>query len=477
MIKKFLEYGIGNIVVLLVSLVTTPIITNMLSPNEYGKASLFINFCNIASLIVLTGMDQVYMRFYYEKTENKYNLLNNIFKYISISLCIFLTCLIFLRNEISKFILGYESLTIIVIIVLNVITLVFMRIGFCSIRMQQKGKLYSYSQIIGKFIYILAMIVFYYIYKDNYKTLALTIFSTNLFITIYLIYIDRDNIKKSICHRKTKNYSFGEKIKFGIPFVFSSIFIWIFKSSDTIIIKNIIGYKYVGIYSIAFSLIGVVNIIQSTFMNFWTPIANEAFKNDPKNTNFFINVNNMVSYIMLIVCASIVLLKDIVYIILGQKYYQAVYLLPFLIFIPLLSTISETTVQGINFMKKSKYHIYISIICAVLNIVLNIVLVKLLNLQGAAIATAISYFIYFYLRTKISMKVYKVNFNLKKIYIALITFLVFIVYNSYYSLDINSIILYVLVLIISTYLYKQQFIQILNKLKHLKKGGTGFSSR
>lgn len=471
MIRKFLEYGVGNIFVLVVSLITTPIITNMLSPSEYGKASLFITFCNIASLIVLAGMDQVYMRFYYEKDENTYNLLKNILKYILVSFFIFLICLIMLRKPVSKFILGYESTTIILIIILNTINLVFMRIGFCSIRMQQKGKLYSYSQIMGKIVYVVAMLIFYYIYKDNYKTLVFTMISTNLCISIFLIYVDQENIKKSIVHKRDTNYNFNEKIKFGIPFVFSAIFIWVFKSSDTIIIKKYIGYEYVGIYSIAFSLIGIVNIIQSTFMNFWTPIANEAFENNSENTSFFIVINEMVSYVMLIICSSIVLLKDFIHVILGQNYYQAVYLLPFLIFIPLMSIVSETTVQGINFMKKSKYHIYISIVCAILNIVLNIVLVNLFKLKGAAIATAISYFIYFYLRTKISMKEYHVNFNLNKFYTASIFFLVFIIYNTYNSLNVCSIILYVLFLIISTILYKKQFITILNKLKNFRKGG------
>lgn len=477
MLNKFLEYGIGNFFVLIVSLITTPIITNILSPDEYGKASLFITFCNIASLIVLAGMDQVYMRFYYEEGEDKHKLLKNIFKNIAISFCIFLICLMILRNQVSKFILGYKSMYIILILILNIITLVFMRIGFCSIRMQQKGKIYSYSQIIGKIIYVVSILIFYYIYKNSYKTLVLTILFTNLCISIFLLYIDKVNIKNSILSKNDNNYNFKEKIKFGIPFVFSAVFIWIFKSSDTIIIKKYIGYEYVGIYSIAFSLIGIVNIIQSTFMNFWTPIANEAFENDNENTDFFISMNEMVSYLMLIICSSIVLLKDIIHVILGKQYYQAVYILPFLIFIPLMSIVSETTVQGINFMKKSKYHIYISMSCAIINIVLNIILVNLLQLKGAAIATAISYCMYFYLRTKISMREYTVDFRLKKFYIAILFFLVFVLYNTYNSLNIYSVILYILFFTINSILYKSQFIKIIKKLKKIRERGTRVVSR
>ena len=477
MLRKFLEYGIGNICVLIVSLITTPIITNILSPNEYGKASLFITFCNIASLMVLVGMDQVYMRFYYEKDENKYNLLKNILKYILKSFCIFLVALVILREQVSTFILGYKSTDILLMIILNIITLTFMRVGFCSIRMQQKGKLYSYSQIIGKAIYILAIFIFYFIFKDDYKTLVFTILSTNIFITLFLIYVDRINIRKTILYRCNYDYDFKDKIKFGIPFVFSAAFIWIFRSSDTIIIKAYNGHDSVGIYSIAFSLIGIVNIIQATFMNFWTPIANEAFENNPENTDFFVKVNEMVIYLTFIICSSIVLLKDCIHLILGEKYYQAVYLLPFLIFIPLMSIISETTVQGINFMKKSKYHMYISIVCAVVNIILNIILVKIFSLQGAAVATAISYFIYFHLRTKISMKLYHVKFRLNKFYIATIVFLIFIIYNSSRYIDLGGISLYILFILLISKLYKKEFKYMLIKIRHFRKEGTRVNSR
>lgn len=472
MIRKFLEYGIGNIFVLIVSLITTPIITNILSPNEYGKASLYITFCNIASLIVLAGMDQVYMRFYYEKGENKYSLLKNILKYIFKSFCIFLIFLVALRNQVANFILGHESISILLMIILNIITLTFMRIGFCSIRMQQKGKLYSYSQIIGKFIYIVSIYIFYYIYKDNYKALVFTILSTNICITLFLIYADIDNIKKSIACKYDYDYKFKDKIRFGLPFVFSAAFIWIFRASDTIIIKAYNGHESVGIYSIAFSLIGIVNIIQATFMNFWTPIANEAFENNPENKDFFIIVNNMVTYLMFIICSSIVLLKDFIHLILGQKYYQAVYLLPFLIFIPLMSVISETTVQGINFIKNSKYHTYISIICALTNIILNIILVKLFSIQGAAIATAISYFVYFYLRTKLSTNLYPVKFRLKEFYVSTIIFLVFTIYNSFKSIDIVGVLLYILFTLIITKFYKEEFKYILRKVRNIRREDT-----
>lgn len=468
MFKKFLEYGIGNIFVLVVSLISTPIITKLISPDEFGKSSLFITLSNITSLVVLAGMDQILMRFYYDKEYNRYALLKKILKSIIFTSTIFIIIITIFSSNVSRYILGYKSNTLIFILIANVLSLVFMRVGFCSIRVQQRGKIYSMIQIFGKLIYILGITIFYYIYRDSYLTLVLTLLISNIGITILLTYIDRDYLKNSLKYniQQDDDY-FKEKIRFGIPFIFSSIFIWIFKSCDTVIIKLYEGYSNVGIYSISFSLIGVINIIQSTFMNFWTPIANQSYETNPGNKNFFIDMNKIVSYIMLSICSIFILLKDFIYIILGRDYYESVYLLPFLIFIPLMSTISETTVQGINFMKKTKYHIYISVICSIVNIIGNLILVKYIGLKGAAISTGLSYILYFYLRTLFSNKEYEVKYSLKELYICLIPMFIFSLYSTYNSLNLMTIMMF----IFSNVIFYLQFRDTARKLIKKVKGG------
>ena len=112
---------------------------------------------------------------------------------------------------------------------------------------------------------------------------------------------------------------------------------------------------------------------------------------------------------------------------------------------PLMYTISETTVVGINLKKKSKNHLYISIIVSLMNFVLCIILIPYLNSIGAAIALSISYIFLFYVRTYFSNKHYKINFDLLKI--NSLVFLLFLFASS--SILIQSkIIINVMIIII-----------------------------
>ena len=138
-----------------------------------------------------------------------------------------------------------------------------------------------------------------------------------------------------------------------------------------------------------------------------------------------------------------------------------------LIFAPIMYTVSETTVMGINFKKKSVYFIYISIIISIINIAGNMLLVPIIGARGAAISTGFSYIIYFTLRTYFSQKLINFNFDLKRLYfiIALITiyslFLTF--YNNLFLTIGVGILLLILLLIIYMKVIKEVYENLMKK--------------
>ena len=104
----------------------------------------------------------------------------------------------------------------------------------------------------------------------------------------------------------------------------------------------------------------------------------------------------------------------------GKKYRDAVYVFPFLAFMPIMYTVSESTVMGINFMKKSSYHVWISLISAVTNVIGNYFLIKSFGAKGAAISTGLSYIVFFIARTVLANKVYKINFALGRFFVSIV---------------------------------------------------------
>ena len=442
---KFLEFGIGNIVVLFLGFISTPIITRIISPEQFGRSSMFNTITNIIAVIILVGLDQAFVRFFYEEEEDKRSKLALKSILIPTLLSLMFNVVILISYKyISKLIIGDVSISVILVLCIHNIFLMISRFSLLTIRMQQKAKLYSLLQVIGKISYIVIIVLLFKLYGDNYKTIIYAIVFSNIIMVLISLWSQRSFWISGISNIKSNakcRTSFKDLIKFGYPLVFTLLINWVFQSIDKISIKTFNGYNELGLYSSALTIIALLNALQSTFNTFWTPISYEKYSENQEDRVFFSKASMTISFIMLILSTFMIMFKDIIILLLGNRYKEAIFIVPFLVFMPLMNTVSETTVIGINFLKKPKYHIHIAILSCITNVIGNLILVPKLGGVGAAISTGISYIVFYMIRTSISVKLYKVNYNTNKFYISTLSLVILSLYSSFNKVNANSIIL------------------------------------
>ncbi|MEM5663752.1 oligosaccharide flippase family protein [Bacillus toyonensis] len=152
---------------------------------------------------------------------------------------------------------------------------------------------------------------------------------------------------------KVKSHeSMKEIIYYGIPLSITLLITWLFQSIDRIAIKHWSTLTELGLYTAAFKIISILMIIQTTFTTFWVPVSYERYAKNPEETGFFSNMNQIITLVMFIVGIGTLMFKDIIIYLLGSNYREAANIMPFLVFLPVMYTISETSVIGINFFKK-----------------------------------------------------------------------------------------------------------------------------
>lgn len=477
LLKKFIEFALGSGITLILGFISSPIITRLIMPDNYGKFSMFNTVTNLILVVVMVGLDQAYVRFFYEEEKSsRKKLLRESIKIPMIINIVFSLALIIFYKPFSKFIVGQYSFTIIIMLIIQNTLGIIGRFALLVVRMQQKGKLYSVLQVMTKLTYVIGVLSLFLIFGNSYNTLILALILSNLVCVIWAIFTERNEwfgVSKKI-NLKTTN---KELVLFGAPLIFSMAITWIFQSMDKFFIKAFNGYIELGLYSAAFTIIALLNAVQGTFTTFWVPVANEKYvENQEKSKKFFGKVNLIVSFGMLIIAIGIITFKDLLILLLGPKYRQASNIFPFLVFMPIMYTISETTVLGISFKKKNKNHIYIAIISALVNLVGNLILVPSLGAKGAAMSTGISYIVFFTARTLISTRLYYVNYNLKKFYICTLLVTILALYASFNTSMLILILLGMVVLFIVGFIYREVIIWALNYLvdklggaKHKKK--------
>lgn len=430
LLKKFLFFSIGGYINIIIGIFTVPIITRLFSPKEYGIFSLIVSIESMLLGLSYLGLDLGFMRFFYdEKEENRGRLLyETIFYPFFINLFISFFIFVF-KKEISIFILGKIDNNLYILLIFYTFFNFLYRFAMLVIRMQQKAKLYSFFNTSIKIIEFISILSLYKIYNNTYRVLILSMIISLVLNTVLAIFIE-----KKIWTFKGKIET-NKKIllKYSIPFTLTTILSWIFSSCDRILIKYFSSLEELGLYSGAFKIVAILAIIETGFQTFWAPVAYEHYSKNPKDMNFFKNVINYFSILVFSIGIGILLIKDLLILFLGKEYYLSVYIMPMLIFIPVMQLLSITTEIGIVLKKKTKYFIYTSAFAAVINVIGNFLLIPKLGAKGAAISTGIAYILLFFIKSYFSNKLIKIEYSYKKICISIFFMFIFAMILTFYN--------------------------------------------
>ena len=68
--KETAIYGVGNVITRLITFLLLPILTNLLSPKEYGQITLIYVFLGFMNIIYHYGLDIAFMRNYSKLPSN-----------------------------------------------------------------------------------------------------------------------------------------------------------------------------------------------------------------------------------------------------------------------------------------------------------------------------------------------------------------------------------------------------------------------
>lgn len=415
--SKFLKFSYGSWIGLVIGVATTMIITRLFSPDVFGQVSMFDLMLKFGMILTIFGTDQAFVRFYHEEEADKRGgLLYNTLRIPVYSTVVVVITILICFRPITTFISSGSSLNIALWLVFGIVAQLLFRYAQLVIRMQQKGNLYSLLQIFQKVFNLIFILIFFYSKGNKFEVLIMSKVITTTLLVIIGIYFGR-NMWRIRNYNKQTMHSQNEIFKFGTPFVLTIFISWLFESFDKIALRQWSNFEELGLYAAAMRLVALVMVVRQTFSTFWTPVAYEKFEKAPEDRLFFRNMTIVISFVMFLIAIGSIATKDVIVILLGSEYNQAASIMPFLIFMPIFYTISETTVIGINFYKKTKMHILIASLSCVVNIIGNWLLVPNFGALGASISTAIAYVIFFTIRTKISQKYFKVNYPLIKIYV------------------------------------------------------------
>lgn len=451
-LKKFFFFSAGPIGGAFIALITIPVTTYFVSPQEFGKAGVFTMVYGLLLTFSYLGVDQAYSReFHY--TKDKDALLFNAIIVPLIAGVLFLFTLLIFKNKVSYWIFGNSSYSeLIILLGIAVIFAIFERFILMRIRMEEKALEYSFFSILLKAIVLLTTIILLLFGIRDFKVIVYSTLLGQMLGDFYLLFryrkIFQDLKKGSLSKELIKSL-----LIFGFPLLLSVSLNYFLNAASTVFLRLYGDFHELGIYSAGQKAANFLNIIQLSFTSFWVPLSYRWYKEKRDFLNFQF-ISDLLLLIATIGFFILALSKRIIVVILSANYSQAQYIICFLALVPILYTLSETTTLGIVFSKKSYLNIYVSLFSVITSAVLAVGLIPVWKEKGAALSIAVGYVIFFLTRTFFSKK-NQFNIKITKhiLQIGLLLIVSFInSYNLQYITLFNIIFLLIsLILQISTF--------------------------
>ena len=403
--KKILSFALGPMLGAALSFISLPLIAWYFPLEDIGRNNVFQIFTSFLVLLFVLGLDQAYGREFHE-TKNRYSLFKACFIPGFVCLLITLVATVPFAGDISKLLYGQSNPLWYLVTVGCVILSFAARFLSIIVRMQERGLAYSASQVLPKLV-VLAVLVSYVTF-DADRTYANLLYA-NLVSILVVVMVFGWNTKADWTHAATAKINQAELkriFRFGIPLVGAGVAYWGLSATSTIALRTYSDFKELGIYSMAMSFAGVAIIFQTIFSTVWMPTVYKwvATNEDLKK------VDAVTGYVLTAVCFMFALagiLSWVIDYILPKEYVEVKYILMCCMAQPLLYTLSEATVVGLNIQRKSMYAFGIAIIALICNALLSVILVPQFGAAGAAISNAIAYFVFLVARTEVSVRFWR----------------------------------------------------------------------
>ena len=196
---------------------------------------------------------------------------------------------------------------------------------------------------------------------------------------------------------KGKKFFVGKYWKFAlgfnlplIPYYLSQL---VFSTSDRIMIDAMVGTDKAGIYGLAHNIAFLLTFVISAIRSSYTPNFFQKIKSNDseslKKSNIQLMLLMSVMLLMFIFVAP-----ELLMIMGGQEYYEAVWIIPPLIAGLLFEFFTDFSCNILFFHEKKWILVLSTIGCAIVNVVLNYIGIKLFGYIATAYATLICYILF-----------------------------------------------------------------------------------
>ena len=383
--KNTFIIAIGKFSTQVISYLLLPLYTSILTTSEYGIFDFLVTACIFVIPFITLLMEESMFRFLIDEDndDGKKKVMSNACIYSIISTIIW-CILLFIVLSLFKYRYTF-------VFILYIISCIFITLTNSITRGLSKLKLYALSNFILSVITIVLNVLFIAKFKFGVNGLLYSTIIANVITSIFIFF--KLKIYKFIKFKLVNKKDLSKMVKYSYPLVPNSIGWSIINISDRIIVTFVLGSSENGIYAMANKFPNIMNTFSGFFFTAFKENASKVIKKKDYE-DYYNNILNIVHNSFITISLFLITVIPFVFNIFIKKGYVDAYdYIPILVIALYYGNMSGFYGSLFVAFKETKIIGTSTIVGAILNIIINIALIKFIGLYAAVISTLLSNYI------------------------------------------------------------------------------------
>lgn len=400
-------FSIGTFSSKILVFLLVPFYVHFLSDAEYGVVDLITQTANLLIPLVSLGIASAVLRFGLDEASDKKAVFSTGVTAILLGFAVFLLTIPILN---SIRIIGEYTLLLFVYVFVGCFRLL------CTnfVRSLQYVRLYSFDGLLCTILVIGFNILFLMHLGLGIEGYVLATICSDLCSVIFLTVTGR--LYRYLDFSRVRAYVYKPMLRYCLPLIPANVFWWVTHVSDRYMVTYMVGESTNGLYAIAYKIPTMITIVSTIFMEAWQ-LSAVVEKNDPELPKFFSSVLSYYqSFVFLCGSGCILFARVLIYLLtLGEPdYYVAWRYVPSLIIATCFSCFVTFLGSVYVVEKKSMTSFLTTLLGAVVNVILNLLLIPFFGANGAAVATASAYLAVYLVRAYNTRRMIPMDFSFGK---------------------------------------------------------------
>lgn len=454
--KNTIILTVGKMCTQFVSFLLLPLYTALLVPSEFGIVDLFNTYISLLTPICNWQLENGLFRFMID-CRNNHDKQKTLFSTIVITNMFQVGCYLVFFVLAQGFISSEYKFFLAADVVVNI----FLNTMLQFPRGMGKNSIYSIASFLSATITVVLNVVLIAVLR--YGALGMFV-ATLLAKALTCVYL--------LCAMKTWRYfsfrNFNKKVlkevlRYSVPLVPNQLSWWVVGASDRSIVSHFISVAANGIYTVANKFSTVFITFYNVFNLSWTESVS-LHMNDDDRDNFLTDIINTMFNLFAAIDVGIIAIMPFMFnIMINEQYAEAYFQIPILMVAVLFQVVVGLYSVIYVALKKSVEIAKTSLWAAIINVTVDIILIRTIGLYAASISTLVAY---------AAMAIYRyfdvkryVNVCLKRKYVLCTLAVGVIVISAYYTRNIILCCIALVVVVVYAYVVNRNF--LMSMLRHI----------